>query len=111
MKTFLNRPKRFGWRKPEPKSRKTERAGTPWGRANPEAARKSESPSKRRTGMRVWAENRSELEPLREQRVKGKGYLLAPCLVLWAAAWGTREAYQFAMANMAVARGSDFKRV
>jgi hypothetical protein len=90
MKSFLNRPKRFGWKS----VRKIEAA-----------------PRKRRTGMRVWAENRMELEPLREHRVKGNGYLLAPCLVLWATAWGTREAYDYAMANMAVARGHDFKRV
>lgn len=92
MKSFLNRPKRFGWK----------------------SVRKAESkPSapKRRTGMRVWSETRMELEPLREQRVKGKGYLLAPSLVLWAAVWATREAYEFAMANMAAARAHDFKRV
>ncbi len=89
-KRFLGKPKRFGWRKPE---------------------RKSESPSKRRTGMRVWEKNRIELEPLREHRVTGNGYLLAPCMVLWAAVWATREAYEFAMANMAAARAHDFRRV
>lgn len=88
-KRFLGKPKRFGWRKPE----------------------RSESPSKRRTGMRVWEKNRMELEPLREHRVTGNGYLLAPCMVLWAAVWATREAYEFAMANMAAARGHDFRRV
>ena len=93
MKRFLKRPKRFGWKS---------------------VRKPATAPSKRRTGMRVWADNRSELEPLRELRkqpVKGKGYLLAPSLVLWAAVWATREAYEFAMANMAAARAHDFKRV
>lgn len=110
MKSFLNRPKRYGWksvRKADAPTKRRTAFTTVAKRTEPLA----EQRVKRRTGMRVWADKRMELEPLRDQRVKGKGYLLAPSLVLWAAVWATREAYEFAMANMAAARAHDFKRI
>ena len=92
MKFLAKRPKRFGW-----KSVKT--PATP------------ATPAARRAGWKVPMTHGLELEPLRELRVRDGGYLVAPCLVLWAAVWGTREAYEYAMANMAAARGCDFRRV
>jgi hypothetical protein len=64
-----------------------------------------------RRGMRVREENRATMEPLNDIRIKGNGYVLANCLVLWAKVYDTREAFEFAMANMALARSYDFRRV
>lgn len=41
----------------------------------------------------------------------GQGYLLAPCLVLAAAAYATREAYHAAMYYMKAARELDARRI
>jgi hypothetical protein len=42
---------------------------------------------------------------------KGGGYLLAPCLVLWATIYGTHEAYDAARAYLPFARNYDFKNL
>jgi hypothetical protein len=40
----------------------------------------------------------------------GKGYLLAPCVVLLAAIVGTRRAYEWAIDNLEGARSADARR-
>jgi hypothetical protein len=40
----------------------------------------------------------------------GEGYLLAPCVVLFAAIVGTRRAYEWAMDNLEAARAADARR-
>ena len=40
----------------------------------------------------------------------GKGYLLAPCVVLLAAVFGTRAAYEWAMDSLEAARCADARR-
>jgi hypothetical protein len=49
-------------------------------------------------------------EELPRRAREGK-YLLAPCLVLWAAVWGTRAAYCSAMEVLPWARSHDFQGV
>jgi hypothetical protein len=49
-------------------------------------------------------------EELPRQSRDGK-YLLAPCLVLWAAVWGTRAAFHSAMEHLPFARSHDFQGV
>jgi len=66
----------------------------------------------RRFGWRVTGKVRkrmAEAEP-REPRRKGD-YLLAPCIVLAATVYGTRQAYHAAMAYLPWARSYDFKNV
>lgn len=66
----------------------------------------------KRLGWRVSGNTRERLvaeEPKRHRR--GSGYLLAPCVVLWAAAHGTREAYHAAMSVLPWARSYDFKNL
>jgi hypothetical protein len=93
-KTFLGCPKQFGW-KPPSKAKPSEKA---------KAARSY--------GWRVSGASRQRMvdEELPRRAREGK-YLLAPCLVLWAAVWGTRAAYCSAMEVLPWARSHDFQGV
>jgi len=91
-KTFLGKPKRFGWR------------------ASQNAVAKAAKPkSPRSFGYRVSGRMRERIMEAEPPRVSRNGYLLAPCLVLWAAVWGTRAAYYSAMEHLPFARSQDFQ--
>jgi hypothetical protein len=92
-KRFMGKPKRFGWR-------------------SPQKATTTAQPKPRSYGWRAPAASRQRMieEELPRQSRDGK-YLLAPCLVLWAAVWGTRAAFHSAMEHLPFARSHDFQGV
>ena len=89
MNRFLKKPRRFGWRVAG-KTRKKMMESTP-------------KPSVSRRNGYVMIPEDGPMER------KGVGYLLAPCLVLWATIYGTHEAYDAARAYLPFARNYDFK--
>lgn len=87
MNRFLKKPRSFGWRV----------AGK---------TRKKMMESAPRNG---YAAHRVTRDDGPMDRKGGVGYLLAPCLVLWATIHGTHEAYDAARAYLPFARNYDFK--
>lgn len=90
MNRFLKKPRSFGWRVAG-KTRKKMM----------ESAPRQSLPKNGYAAYRVTADDGPVVR-------KGDGYLLAPCLVLWATIYGTHEAYDAARAYLPFARNYDF---